>query len=265
MSRRPSAFFHSALSMISDTISKTAFALTLLSLCPLVPIHAGQKEVAPPPAVIEEEEPLFSGLLSVTWDSLFICEGRNFIEEGGVISTFLLLNGPKGFGAWVWYGDSYETIYSEFDISLTYTLPIPDFDAGLGYTYLHFFDTDGHDYEANAWAYYRKNTWLIPGVQWKWGDFSNGSYLNFSLESEIPFLDGKLIVNPRVNLGLDYGYASREVDDFNNVEAKLIVSYNLTPTWSIGGYLAYSWALEDVESTNEGDQNWGGLTTTVFF
>ena len=241
---------------------------SLFSLATAVPLlRAGQQEVQPPPApALEEPEvPLFSGLLSLNWDSLFICEGRNFIEDGGVTSTFLLLNGPKGFGAWVWYGDSYETIYSEVDVSLMYTFPIPDFDAGVGYTYLHFFDTGGHDYEANAWAYYRKYPLLIPGLLWKWGDSSNGSFVQFTLASELKFFNDKLLVNPRASLGADFGYSSRDVDDLNNLEVKLVVSYNFTPTWSVGGYLAHSFPLEDLDATNEGDQNWGGLTTTVTF
>jgi hypothetical protein len=242
----------------------TTFALSCL-LLPLT-LHAGTKEVAPPPAAVAEPEtPLFSGLLSTAWDSAFVCEGRNFLEEGGMVSAYLQVDSQLGLSAWVWASDSYETPYAEYDVGLMYKLVLGDFDLGAGWNYGHDYQYDDNFTEFYSWLYYRKVQWLIPGARYKYGDFSGGTYLELSLESNLKCLGDKLTFTPSVILGIDFGYATEDVDDLNNIQLKLAASYMLTDRVALGGYVAYSYGLEDLEEHGDEDLGWGGVSLTVFF
>lgn len=225
---------------------------------------SSQKEVAPPP-VEAEEEPLFNGILSVAWDSAFVCEGRDFVREGDLVSTYLLINASNGLGLWLWAADSVGTPFAEVDIGLQYSRMIGDFDLGFGWSTGHDYQYDDNFTEAYTWVYYRKYSWLVPGARWKYGDFSGGTYLELSLASEYTCLDGKLTFTPSAILGIDFGYATEDVDGYNNVQLMLAASYALTDTLSLSGYVAHSIGLEDVENTGDEDLTWGGVSLTVAF
>ncbi len=222
------------------------------------------KEVAPP-LVEPETAPLLTGILTVAWDSDLIWEGRNFVEEGGLPSTFLMVNTPSGFGGWFWFADSSETDFAEWDVALQYGRKIGDLDLGAGGYYGHNYRYDDNFTVAYAWASYLKYSWLIPGAKWKYGDFAGGSYLELSLASEYKFLRDKLLISPSTILGIDFGYATEDVDGYNNVQLMLAATYLLSDTLSVKGYVAQSFGMEDIEASGDDDQTWWGVSLTVAF
>jgi hypothetical protein len=235
-----------------------------------VPAGAGE-EVQPPPAPVQAgtetgaAAPFFTGYLSVAWDSAFICEGRNFVEEGGLVSSYLQVDSAWGVSLWLWAADSYETAFAEVDIGLMYSRMLGDLELGGGWSTGHDYQYDDNFTEFYTWTYYRRVPWLVPGARWKYGDFAGGTYLELSLASEYGSLGDRLVFRPSAILGIDFGYATEAVDDYNNVQLMLAASYALTERLSLNGYVAHSIGLEDMAASGHDDETWGGVSLGISF
>lgn len=239
----------------------TTFALAMCS-----PLLAGSSKEVAAPDLMEAEEAWLTGSLGVAWDSKYVTEGRDNLEEGGLVSTALDVS-AFGFTANAWLADGYDVDYTELNLGLAYGLEFGGFEAYVGYTYLHFWseEPDADDHEIGAGIAYTELGWLVPAVDYVYGYESGGSFVELSVASEIPLIEDVWNLVPAVILGLDFGYASNEHDGANHVQLQLATEYALTETVTLGGYVAQSLALDDVDRDGGEDLFFGGVSVTVSF
>jgi len=92
---------------------------------------------------------------TVLWVSKYIFEGRNNLENGGIISFETSL-GLYGMSTVVWYAYGYEEEYRELDVTLGYDYEIVDFNFNVGYTRLEFLRDKESDNEFSTGCTYNK-------------------------------------------------------------------------------------------------------------
>ena len=85
-------------------------------------------------------DPYAIGITGV-WESKFVSEGRDWLDEGGLFSIEALAEWEEvTVGAWGGVGDSES--YEELDALIEYGLVAGSFDAYLGYTRVEYLEDD---------------------------------------------------------------------------------------------------------------------------
>jgi len=200
----------------------------------------------------------------VLWESRYVTEGRDNLKEGGIFSLETAVD-LCGFalGAWAAVGDSEE--YQEFNFFAEYHHRLGEFEMYAGYTRLEFYPDHESDNELSAGVSYQGIPYLIPATDYVHSTEAGGSFVEVSLRSELAFLEERLTVSPYILEGFDLGYATEEFDGPNNLQVGVEVSYSLLKWCDLIGYVAHSWAHEDVEREGLGDLSWGGVGVSASF
>jgi hypothetical protein len=201
-------------------------------------------------------EPTFS--VTGLWESKYISEGRNNLENGGLFSV-------DGNAEWhgatlgVWFATGDRESYEELNLSLEYGFSAGPVDAYIGYTRLEFLEEDENDNELSAGISISGLPWVIPGLDYTYATEAEGGFLELSLRAEIALQEERITIEPYILEGFDCGYASEEYDGANNLQVGLDITLALTDQVRILASVAHSWAHKDVENEDLGDEFWGGV------
>jgi hypothetical protein len=242
--------------------------LTILATLTLsLPAFGGQpvtqKEVLPPPLVEEEEEQWWAFDTLLLWESKYISEGRDNLEDGGLVSVESVFSGYD-FSLGFWYADSYDTSYNELNLFGAYAVEFYGVAAYAGYSYLNFPDDDADDHEISAGLAYEAFPYLIPAVEWVYSTGADGSFVEISLASEIPATD-YLSFTPFALLGLNLGYVAGESEGLNNFQLGLDAELAVTENIALVGYAAHTWGLDKDPGDSLIDEFWGGAGLAFSF
>jgi len=228
---------------------------------------------------MEKESPLAflnelesSAAATFGWDSIYLAEGRDDLEDGGLwYSEFAGEAGPLAVGAW--YADGTEVDYNEWNLfgELGFALT-EELSAYVGFTYLAFFEEGekSEDREIGVGASYAIGDYLEAAADYVYSFEAEGSFVELALAAPLePVAD--LALAPYALLGLDFGYRTEEHDGFNHFQVGIDAEYALAENFAVGGYAAYAFALEDIDKEEDrtgediGDNPAFGLFASLSF
>lgn len=202
--------------------------------------------------------------LSALWESKYVSEGRNNLDDGGMVSYEVCAEWSS-FNLGVWYALGDSENYQELNLYAGYTFELGPFEGCVSYTRLEFPEDDAHDNELGlGWAWFILDQISI-GADYYYSTEADGGFLEWSLRGALDLFEGRLAMEPYILEGFDFGYASDEYDGPNHLQVGLDVSFALTDAIELTGYLAHSWAHEDVKRAGLGDLTWGGFGISAQF
>ncbi len=202
--------------------------------------------------------------LSTAWDSRYVSEGRNQIDNGGLGHTEVALSHEAWrFGTWFAHGNA--DSYGEVNAYIAYTHAFGAAELELSATRLAFLDAatiSDHDNELAAVVRLAPRFGITPSIGGVWSTAADGGYVALGLEGQLPQPHPALTITPSLVLGLDHGYASPDHNGPSDLHAGITAAWQLGNRLQIGARLDHSFALRDVRRDRGGDETWGGVWLT---
>jgi hypothetical protein len=276
-------------------LNKSIVALTSLVAFAATPLFAGTGKTFKETVVVEEEESSwYNAALSTGYDSLYMFRGVNTLRSNGGYGNSLWWtdanftwnvsdNDTLTVGGWQAFGLSAAS-YREFDAYLNYVHSFGDLSVGLGYTFYYLYPPGGQDFqnELNAKVAYSIDLGfmtLTPAVTYFFnlgpdsgpGDevgvvSTASSYLDIRVNGSIPVIKDVLSVDPWAAFGLNFGYNLQgpsaddlsSFDGANNIEFGVALPWKVNDIITVSGYVAYSYAFEQLGGITQPSTFWGG-------
>ena len=280
-------------------LTKSLIALTSAVAISASPLFAGTKTFKETVVVEEEPSSWYNAALSTGYDSLYMFRGVNVLRTGsygsGLWWTDLNFtwnisdNDTLTIGGWQAFGLS-KASYREFDAYLNYMHSFGDLSVGLGYTFYYAYPPGAQDFanELNAKVAYNIDLGfmtLTPSATYYFNlgpdndtGAANGivntasSYLDLRVNGSIPVISDVVSIDPWVAFGLNFDYNLQgdfqPFDGANNLEFGVAVPWAVNDIITISGYVAYSYAFEDLNglyATTQPNTFWGGGKVTFAF
>lgn len=272
-------------------LNKSIVALTSLVAFAATPLFAGTGKTFKETVVVEEEESSwYNAALSTGYDSLYMFRGWNVLrgKDGGYgnglwwtdanFTWNISENDTLTVGGWQAFGLS-KSNYREFDAYLNYLHSFGDLAVGLGYTFYYAYPQGSQDFanELNAKVAYALDLGfmsLTPSVTYFFNlgpDYGPGdevglvdtasSYLLIRVDGSVPIIKDTLSIDPYAAFGLNFGYnydQSGSFDGANNLEFGVSLPWKVNEIITVSGYVAYSYAFENIWGTTQPNTFWGG-------
>jgi len=286
-------------------IATKLFSLASMSvLLASAPLSAGDGKTFKEKVIIEEPKQWYNAELSTGWDSLYMFRGTNTLAKGafgdtddygsGIYWTDLSFtwnitdNDFLTVGSWVAFGTQ-NTAYKELDIYANYTHTIGDLSLSAGYIFYYVFGgTDfPYSHELSVEAAYTFDLGFMtvePSIAYYFnigpdivegGGFARAasSYLQLRVDGNVPIYKDTLALAPWISYGTNFQYNARlttegTFDYFNganNLELGLGLPIKLNDVISLYGYVAYSYAFDNLNGSTNPSTVWGGGKVTFSF
>lgn len=201
-------------------------------------------------------------LVDIGWDSSYISEGRNNLDNGGIYwATASIQKNNLNLYATVGRGDSQN--YTEWNFGLEYAFNLTDNLGGsIGYQRLEFYGDDRcSDNELFGLLEYTAVDWLIPSVSYTYSTESAGYFVEVSIHSNWE-LTTNFNVSPYITQGFDFQYATEEHNGANNFQFGIEAEYILPNQWVLSGHVSHSIAQEDIKLEAQKNNTTGSLDET---
>jgi hypothetical protein len=282
-------------------LTKSLIALTSAVAISASPLFAGTKTFKETVVVEEEPSSWYNAALSTGYDSLYMFRGVNTLRSNGGYGNSLWWtdanftwnisdNDTLTIGGWQAFGLS-RASYREFDAYLNYMHSFGDLSVGLGYTFYYVYPPGAQDFqnELNAKVAYNIDLGfmtLTPAVTYFFnlgpdsgpGDevgvvSTASSYLDIRLMGSIPVVADVVSIDPWAAFGLNFGYNLEgpnaldlsSFDGANNLEFGVAVPWAINDIITLSGYVAYSYAFEQLGGITQPSTFWGGGKVTFAF
>lgn len=216
--------------------------------------HAIPAEVAPTPGLT------ISGYFS--FENRYVTEGIDNDPDADAYFFSELALETMGFTLGAFYAQALKgSPENEVNLFLEYGFDIRGFETFVGVQYLIYPATD----EANSWEAFIGFEWPVHDFVNLYGEFFydfdeiDGGFIELGVSSEIPQPLENLVLEPYVQVGIDFGYLreNRRLRE-NNVQIGLVAVYEITEAFSLFGAINHSFALRNLDNLDEGDVTWGG-------
>ncbi len=207
----------------------------------------------------EDSETSFNSVLA--YDSKYISEGRDNLDEGGIGSvafewaTATEGNGEAAFSGW--YAEGIDADYSELNLGVSYGWSLEKFDVGVGYTWLDFAEDDKTHNEFALELGTSIHDDYDVGAAFTYSTEAGGTWINLEISKE--FANDKFAWSPYLLLGINSGYVADEHDGINNLQMGLHVATELSDGFELGGYVAYTIGLDEEPGESLDDIFWVGI------
>jgi hypothetical protein len=280
-------------------LTKSFVAVTSALALAATPLFAGTGKTFKETVVVEEEPTSwYNAALSTGYDSLYMFRGVNTLGGPGngygnslwwTDANFtwnITDNDFLTIGGWMAFGLS-KASYREFDTYLNYVHTFGDLSVGLGYTFYYVFPP-GSQYFANelnakvAYAIDLGFMTVTPSATYFFNlgpdndtGVANGlvntasSYLDLRVNGSIPVIADVLSIDPWAAFGLNFGYNLdgnlQQFDGANNLEFGVAVPWAINDVITLSGYIAYSYAFQDLYGITADNTFWGGGKVTFAF
>jgi hypothetical protein len=277
-------------------LTKSLIALTSAVAISASPLFAGTKTFKETVVVEEEPSSWYNAALSTGYDSLYMFRGVNTLRSSGYGNSLwwtdanftwnISDNDTLTVGGWQAFGLS-KASYREFDAYLNYVHSFGDLSVGLGYTFYYVYPPGGQDFanELNAKVAYSIDLGfmsLTPSATYFFNlgpdndtGLDNGlvntasSYLDLRLNGSIPVIADVVSIDPWAAFGLNFGYNLdgnlEQFDGANNLEFGVAVPWAVNDVITLSGYIAYSYAFEELYGITQPSTFWGGGKVTFAF
>jgi hypothetical protein len=280
-------------------MTKSFVAITSAVALAATPLFAGTGKTFKETVVVEEEPASwYNAALTTGYDSLYMFRGVNTLGGPGngygnslwwTDANFtwnITDNDFLTIGGWMAFGLS-KASYREFDTYLNYVHTFGDLSVGLGYTFYYVFPP-GTQYFANelnakvAYAIDLGFMTVTPSATYFFNlgpdndtGAANGlvntasSYLDLRVNGSIPVIADVLSVDPWAAFGLNFGYnldgSLQQFDGANNLEFGVAFPWAVNDVITLSGYVAYSYAFQDLYGITADNTFWGGGKVTFAF
>lgn len=280
----------------SMKIKKSVVAFASLAAVAIAPLQAGTKTFKEVVVVEEEPTPWYGAALSTGYDSLYMFRGLNTLRTNGYGNGLWWTDASFTWnmtdvdtltvGGWMAFGMG-KASYREFDGYVNYAHSFGDLTVGLGYIFYYVFPPGGQDFanELNAKVAYAIDLGfmsLTPSVTYFFNlgpdndtGAANGlvntasSFLNLRLDGSVPVVADVLSVDPWIGFGLNFGYNLdgdlQQFDGANNLEIGVALPWKINDVITLSGYVAYSYAFQDLYGVTQPSTVWGGGKVTFAF
>jgi hypothetical protein len=274
-------------------LTKSLIALTSAVAISASPLFAGTKTFKETVVVEEEPSSWYNAALSTGYDSLYMFRGVNTLRSTGYGDSLwwtdanftwnISDNDTLTVGGWQAFGLS-SASYREFDAYLNYMHSFGDLAVGLGYTFYYVYPPGKQDFqnELNAKVAYNIDLGfmtLTPAVTYFFnlgpdsgpGDevgvvSTASSYLDLRVTGSIPLINDVVSIDPWAAFGLNFGYNLEgpdadnlsSFDGANNLEFGVAVPWAINDIITLSGYIAYSYAFEQLGGVTQPSTFWGG-------
>jgi hypothetical protein len=199
---------------------------------------------------------------TVFWDSKYVSEGRDNLEEGGLSSLALDWSQSLGqvgeLALAGWYAEGTSTDYSELNLGVAYSWSLENIGISLGYTWLDFAEDDESDSELSMELGTTIHDEVDLGAVFTYSTEADGTFIELMVSTSIE--NEKLSWSPFLLLGINAGYVADEHDGLNNLQMGVEVSVPLSEKLELGGYLAYTIGLDEEAGESLDDIFWVGLS-----
>ena len=182
---------------------------------------------------------------SAMWDSKYISEGRDNLEDGGLGSVALEWNQHFENGGEMilagWYAEGTSVDYSELNLAAAYGWSLENLDIAIGYTWLDFAEDNESDNEFVLVLGTTAFNDLDFGAAFVYSDEAGGTFIELVVSRS--FEDSSVSWTPYLLIGINEGYVADEHDGLNNLQMGLEISTPLNDSVELGGYIAYTIGL----------------------
>ncbi|MGH1366452.1 MAG: hypothetical protein ACRBF0_23020 [Calditrichia bacterium] len=198
------------------------------------------------------------------WESKYVSEGRNNLPDGGLATL-------EAAAAWInialstWIVTGTRENYQELQFTTEYSNAISNIEFYTAFTRLQFPADDASDNELSAGLAFAGLPDITPAIDYVFSTGASGGFLEISLSSEQPMLEGMLTATPYILQAFDFGYASESFNGYNNFQLGLEVAMPFNETFGLAGSVAHSIAMDDVEKENLGNVSWFTIGLTGSF
>lgn len=222
----------------------------------------------PPPA--KSSEPVFSGALTLGYDSKYVWRGYHIVGEKDYADNLLWADfnvSAYGFNLGAWYAYSIDgDDYDEVDLYGSYTYSLGSFDLTVGAFYYYFPYVDGDNdstFEVFGKVAYTGFGWVTPSLAYYYDlDAVDGSILEFKLASSIPVLKD-LTLDPYALVTYNFEYGIED-NDLHHFEAGLVANYKILENVTLSGWGKVSVPLDAIDDA-EDTEVWGGASLSIAF
>ena len=198
---------------------------------------------------------------ALAYDSKYVSEGRDNLEEGGIGSVTAEWAAPTdGDGEVVfsgWYAEAIDDAYSELNLGVSYGWSLEKLDIGIGYTWLDFAEDDETDNEISLELGTSLHDDYNVGAAFTYSTEAEGTWIDLEISKE--FVQDKFAYSPYLLLGINAGYVSDEHDGLNNLQMGLHIATELSDGFELGGYIAYTIGLDEKPGESLDDIFWVGF------
>jgi hypothetical protein len=194
----------------------------------------------------------------VMWESKYISEGRNNLDDGGLFSMEVDFE-RDSFAGGIWFAMGDSTSYEELNLFLEYGFDLGPLEAYIGYTRLEFTADNESDNEIGLGLAYGDLPYVTVGVDSTYSTEASGVFVELYVGTEIFVFDGRVVLEPYILQGIDFGYASDDHDGFNNFQAGIEGHAVINEHIALIGSIHHTWAQKDVRNDGLGDELWIGI------
>lgn len=202
--------------------------------------------------------------LAAQWQSKYVSEGRNNLNEGG-IHTLECVAEWKGISGGAWLASGDDESYKEVNVFVEYGISAGPLDVSLGYARLEFLEDHTDDNELAGGIAWNNIPHLIPSIDYVYSTEADGGFLEATLKSSITIMKEHLLLEPYATQAFDFGYATKAHDGLNNFQIGLGASLSLIGGLDLVGSVSHSWAQSDVEREGLGDLSWCSIGLAATF
>ena len=212
-------------------------------------------------AEVTAQESVTSFNAALAYDSKYISEGRDNLDEGGIGSFTAEWAAPTdGKGELVlaaWYGEAIDDNYSELNLGIGYGWSLEKIDIAIGYTWLDFAEDDATDNEFSLELGTNLYDDINFGAAFTYSTEAEGTWIDLELSKD--YVQDKFVWSPYLLLGINAGYVTDEHDGLNNLQIGLHLATELSDGFELGGYIAYSMGLDKNAGETLDDIFWMGI------
>lgn len=199
--------------------------------------------------------------LSVGYDTKYVSEGRNNLDDGGIVWGTLNtdINEQVSFSTVYGYATSSNTDYDELNVGIQYASSVESIDFYVGYTYLAFLKDDADDNEVSFGASWQNFDSFSPFIDFVYSTEASGSFVQLGIQTEAEATTS-LSINPYLILAYDFGYASESHDGYNHAAVGVNANYAIDSAFSVRLSVEQTFGGSDVRGERgQSDQFWAGM------
>jgi hypothetical protein len=199
----------------------------------------------------------FSGGIGVLWESHYLSEGRDNLDNTGLFSSTVEWGGSTALGDWSlgsWYASGYDTDYTEWNLSAGWTRAMGDLEISAGYTYLRFLSDSEDDHEVGLdLAYTGFGAWT-PFIGGYYSFEAEGTFIECGLCAEWSLTE-YLTLQPYVLAGFNQGYVTDGHDGANHMAVGVETVWSISEHLCLCGSISYTTGI-DKDAGRYPDDEW---------
>ncbi|QBF82844.1 hypothetical protein EXU30_09170 [Shewanella maritima] len=226
------------------TLSFAALTATLLPIAHAQAADADETNAVEANAV---ETSSVAVSIDLGYESKYISEGRNNLEDGGISwGMFSAQDGKLTTYALV--GRAAQQHYIEWQLGFEYAIELgADIEASVGYQRVEVYgDERESDNELFASATYTGSKWIEPSVEYTYSTENAGYFVEVSLQHHWQATE-QLTISPYAIQGFDFQYATEHYNGPNHFQFGAELAYAISDSITINGHISRTIAQEDIK------------------